>query len=69
MNRHFNKNMPISFTVYFDASEDCHDLNFSVGQTGIGVTAATTRSFNIKVYMFELVLGQTQLGITNFVQF
>jgi len=39
--------------LYFDASEDCHDLNFSVGQTGIGVTAATTRSFNIKVSQID----------------
>merc|ERR1719510_408423 len=35
--------------VYFDASDDCHDLNVSVGQSGIGTTEVATRKFNIKV--------------------
>ena len=42
------------FTVYFDADNECHDLSFNVGQAGIGVTAAATRSFNIKVCMFHI---------------
>ena len=43
-----------SFTVYFDADNECHDLSFNVGQAGIGVTAAATRSFNIKVCIFHI---------------
>jgi len=35
--------------LYFDTTQDCHDLAFSIGQAGNGATAATTRSFNIKV--------------------
>merc|ERR1711981_1322301 len=35
--------------IYFDASDDCHDLNVSVGQSGIGTTEVATRKFNIKV--------------------
>jgi len=36
--------------VFFDTgSTDCHDLTFNIGQHAIGVTAATTRSFTIKV--------------------
>lgn len=35
--------------LYFDTTQDCHDLNLAIGQKGVGVTAAATRSFNIKV--------------------
>lgn len=35
--------------VYFDTTQDCHDLSFSIGQAGVGVTAIAARSFNIKV--------------------
>lgn len=35
--------------VYFDASDNCHDLSFGIGQAGIGVAALSTRSFNVKV--------------------
>jgi len=36
--------------VFFDTgSTNCHDLTFNIGQHAIGVTAATTRSFTIKV--------------------
>ena len=35
--------------VYFDADDSCHELTFNIGQNGIGATAATTRSFSIKV--------------------
>ena len=38
------------FAVFFDTgSTNCHDLTFNIGQHAIGVTAATTRSFTIKV--------------------
>ena len=37
------------FIVYFDADDSCHELTFNIGQNGIGATAATTRSFSIKV--------------------
>ena len=35
--------------VYFDADDSCHELTFNIGQNAIGVTAATTRYFSIKV--------------------
>ena len=34
--------------VYFDTTNDCHDLNFNFGQNAIG-TAIPTRMFTIKV--------------------
>ena len=34
--------------VYFDAADDCNNLNFQFGQTANGVTKAT-RTFDIKV--------------------
>ena len=54
-----------SFTVYFDADDECHDLSFNVGQTGIGVTAATTRSFNIKVCVFHISKKCWKFSIKN----
>jgi len=36
--------------VFFDTgSTECHDMTFNIGQHAIGVTAATTRKFTIKV--------------------
>ena len=38
----------IFLAVYFDTTNDCHDLNFNFGQNAIG-TAIPTRMFTIKV--------------------
>ena len=40
------------FIVYFDADDSCHELTFNIGQNGIGATAATTRTFSIKVICY-----------------
>ena len=40
------------FLVYFDATQDCHELGFSFGQNAIGTTIPTTRAFSIKVKQF-----------------
>ncbi len=37
------------FSVYFDASELCNDLDFQFGQSAQGLTAIATRTFSIKV--------------------
>ena len=41
------------FPVYFDASDDCHELGFGFGQAGVAATIPTTRSFSIKVCHFN----------------
>ena len=44
----------IPFAVFFDTgSTECHDMTFNIGQHAIGVTAATTRSFTIKVSSYN----------------
>ena len=51
----------LPITVFFDTgSIDCHDLTFNIGQHAIGVTAATTRSFTIKVSSGTKRLGSTR---------
>ena len=47
----------IFLAVYFDTTNDCHDLNFNFGQNAIG-TAIPTRMFTIKVCCNELGLGK-----------
>ena len=42
--------------VYFDADDSCHELTFNIGQNGIGATAATTRSFSIKVINYTALI-------------
>ena len=39
---------PPFISVYFDATNTCHDLSFNFGQNAIGTTTPT-RSFTIKV--------------------
>lgn len=38
--------------MYFDASDACHDLNFQLGQTGIG-TSLATRTWSIKITQYS----------------
>ena len=38
--------------VYFDASDDCHDLDFSLGETAVDTTLAT-RQWSIKVSQYS----------------
>ena len=35
--------------MYFDAADDCNNINFNFGATANGVTAKATRQFDIKV--------------------
>jgi hypothetical protein len=35
--------------IYFEADDECHDLSFALGQTGVGTTKQTDRKFSIKV--------------------
>ena len=44
------------FSVYFDVSQNCHTLAFSFGQTAIGTTTPTTRSFTIKVIFTNILI-------------
>ncbi len=39
--------------MYFDASDDCNDLNFQIGNVANGVSAAATRSWSIKVVQYS----------------
>ena len=53
----------IPFAVFFDTgSTECHDLTFNIGQHAIGVTAATTRKFTIKVSSGTKLRGQGVQG-------
>lgn len=38
--------------VYFDASDDCHSLDFALGATALGTTLAT-RQWSIKVSQYS----------------
>merc|ERR1711971_141712 len=40
------------FHVYFDASDSCNSLDFQLGNNAIGVSAAATRSWSIKVTQY-----------------
>jgi hypothetical protein len=42
----------LSFSVYFDASDSCNSLDFQLGNNAIGVSAAATRSWSIKVTQY-----------------
>ena len=35
--------------VYFDANDNCNDLNFQFGSTLLGQAAKATRQFDIKI--------------------
>lgn len=37
------------FAVYFEANDNCNNLNFAFGSTVLGVTAKATRQFDIKI--------------------
>ena len=39
--------------VYFDADNDCHDLAFALGQTGVDATIPTNRQISIKVTQYS----------------
>ena len=47
--------MFIFISVYFDVSQNCHTMAFSFGQTAIGTTTPTTRSFTIKVIFINIL--------------
>ena len=47
-------NVP-NIIVYFDATNECHDLSFNFGQSAIGTTTPT-RSFTIKVRLKSYLL-------------
>ena len=47
--------MFIFIAVYFDVSQNCHTMAFSFGQTAIGTTTPTTRSFTIKVIFINIL--------------
>lgn len=36
-------------SVYFDANDNCNDLNFQFGSTLLGQAAKATRQFDIKI--------------------
>ena len=44
------------FTVYFDLTDDCHDLSFSFGQNAIGAAKESSRRFSVKVSMFYRIV-------------
>lgn len=50
-------NMFFLFSAYFEASDLCHTLSFTFGQTARGSTIPTTRKFSIKVH--KLVSNST----------
>ena len=41
------------FSVYFEASNECHELNFNFGQTGVGTSVPNNRQFSIKVTQYS----------------
>jgi len=53
------ENLPVicginsGYHVYFDASENCHDLNFQLGNVANGLTTVATRSWSIKVSQYS----------------
>ena len=42
-----------SIAVYFDADNDCHDLSFALGQTGVDASIPTNRQVSIKVTQYS----------------
>ena len=41
------------FHVYFDASDNCHDLDFALGQNPVGLASAANRQWNIKISQYS----------------
>ena len=39
--------------VYFDANDDCHNLDFQFGNVANGITSIATRSWNIKITQYS----------------
>ena len=54
-NNIISKNNPTywwnSIIVYFDTTDECHDLTFSFGQNAQGATKESNRRFSVKVCM------------------
>ena len=54
---HTSKNNPTywwnSIIVYFDTTDECHDLTFSFGQNAQGATKESNRRFSVKVCTIE----------------
>ena len=46
--------------MYVDVCQDCIDLTFQLGATGVGATVAT-RAYSIKVNFTGLVMKKTPL--------
>ena len=42
-------------TVYFDTEDTCHSLDFSFGQAANGNSKPTSRNFDIKVSVLDLI--------------
>ena len=40
-------------TVYFDADDECHDLNFQLGNNPQGISSLATRSWSIKITQYS----------------
>ena len=47
--------MKNSIIVYFDTTDECHDLTFSFGQNAQGATKESNRRFSVKVCMMLIV--------------
>jgi hypothetical protein len=46
-----NQNLLIS--VYFDADDDCHSLDFQLGNNAQGISTVATRSWSIKITQYS----------------
>lgn len=53
------QNLPVicgvnsGYHVYFDASDDCHSLNFQLGNVATGIASIATRTWSIKVTQYS----------------
>ena len=47
------KALYLSFSVYFDASDNCNSLDFQLGNVAKGVSASATYSWSIKVNQYS----------------
>jgi len=53
------ENLPVicgvnsGYHVYFDADDDCHQLNFQLGNVANGLTTVATRTWSIKVSQYS----------------
>ena len=43
----------LSFSAYFEASDNCNDLDFQLGNVARGITTVATRSWSIKVSQYS----------------